>query len=191
MSTPPSPRRWLTVTCCAPRCLRPSPTPGQAWPSRKVRLPAARRGVHTGRAGPWWCWQRHGVQPLWCRATPAPLFTSTDGRTPLHPSGLCYGKPEAAGLALLLPLLCLSHLAGELCAVTPGVQRSQCEIVCMSARRRVSDACTHTQAMSPGRRCSRCCWPRRARPLACLRGASTASRSRTTSVTSLCLSESF
>lgn len=29
-------------------------------------------------------------------------------------TGLCYGKPEAAVLALLLPLLCLSHLGGEL-----------------------------------------------------------------------------
>lgn len=26
--------------------------------------------------------------------------------------GICYGKPEAAGLAVLLPLLCLSHLSG-------------------------------------------------------------------------------
>lgn len=29
----------------------------------------------------------------------------------LH-AGLCYGKPEAAVLAVLLPLLCLSHLGG-------------------------------------------------------------------------------
>jgi hypothetical protein len=28
-------------------------------------------------------------------------------------AGLCYGKAEAAVLAVLLPLLCLSHLGGE------------------------------------------------------------------------------
>lgn len=35
----------------------------------------------------------------------------------LLPAGLCYGKPEAAGLALLLPLLCLSHLGGAMLLV--------------------------------------------------------------------------
>lgn len=33
-------------------------------------------------------------------------------------AGLCYGKPEAAGLAVLLPLLCLTHLAGRSFAQT-------------------------------------------------------------------------
>lgn len=42
--------------------------------------------------------------------------------------GLCYGKPEATMLAVLLPLLCLSHLGGEL--VAPQVQAALLAGVC-------------------------------------------------------------
>eukprot|EP00879_Flechtneria_rotunda_P018631 GHRR01019552.1.p1 GENE.GHRR01019552.1~~GHRR01019552.1.p1 ORF type:complete len:239 (+),score=80.45 GHRR01019552.1:283-999(+) len=55
--------------------------------------------------------------------------------------GLCYGKPEAAALALLLPVLCLSHLSG---IVPEGFQGALlvavCGVSCVFAGRKYSQA---------------------------------------------------
>jgi uncharacterized integral membrane protein len=53
-------------------------------------------------------------------------------------TGLCYGKAEAAGLAVLLPLLCLSHLADADVGVQRVLLAATCAAGCVFAVRKYS-----------------------------------------------------
>lgn len=55
--------------------------------------------------------------------------------------GICYGKSEAAGLAVLLPLLCLSHLSGLAPAeVEQTLLVAVCGVAAVFAGRKYSQA---------------------------------------------------
>lgn len=55
--------------------------------------------------------------------------------------GICYGKPEAAALAALMPLLCLTHLSGLAPAeVEGGLLAAVCLVAAVFAGRKYSQA---------------------------------------------------
>eukprot|EP00775_Hariotina_reticulata_P003092 gene3092-3371_t len=52
--------------------------------------------------------------------------------------GLCYGKPEAAALAVLLPFLCLCHLVGAGAELQQGLVAAVCATAAVFAARKYS-----------------------------------------------------